>query len=165
MEKATNVVDVSNLKRFRGSAFDAYEELNKKNQKRDEIIEVSELSKNFCKEKNIDVNGIIINELYSLGFKIDISSFFLSKLIEEFYHERKAFDCSDYFDLSYSDNEHYSKLQNKYGAYPVELYRGFIAKSIAEASYEEKNINNVVLSLVDKVSKKIETSKQLQINK
>ncbi|MBQ1496503.1 MAG: hypothetical protein IIZ40_04085 [Bacilli bacterium] len=162
MEKALNV-DSSFFKKCKYNVFDQYEEITNENQKKNEIIEVKEISKKLCEEKNINVNRLVLKELEELGFKKDLPSFFLSKIIEEFYHEREAFDDSEYFDLSFSNNEHYSSLQNKYCIYPLEAYRGFVAKAVGESSYENKNINDVVFDLVKRVSKKIEASKKLTL--
>ena len=75
---------------------DDYETLSKEEQKKLEIDMVKTISRKECNDKNINVSLIAYNELGNIGFKKDMPTYFLSKVIENLYHERKEFDSSDY---------------------------------------------------------------------
>lgn len=113
-----------------------------------------EVSRKECLDKNINISLIALSELKSIGFKEDIPSLILSKLVEDVYHERNYFDASDYFDLSNPDNEHYSKLVDDF-VVDEQQCRAMIAISIGKSDCENKNINEIVYGVVTKISNKM----------
>ena len=132
-----------------------YETLSKEEQKKLEVEMVKTISRKECSDKNIDVSLIAYNELSSLGFKKDIPTYFLSKIIENLYHERKEFDSSDYFDLTIEENEHYKELVDYYNIGNEQFYRAMIAVAIGSSDCENKNVNEVVYGVVSNISKNI----------
>lgn len=128
-----------------------------------EIETAKAISKNECSDKNINVSFIALNELKSMGFKNDVSTFFLSKLIEDLYHERKEFDGSDYFDLKKKDNVHYSNLLDQLIIGDQEFYKIMINRAIKESNCETKDINEIVYGIVGLVSKKINNSNKIRL--
>lgn len=137
------------------SVSDDYETLSKEEQKKLEIDMVKTISRKECSDKNINVSLIAYNELGNIGFKKDMPTYFLSKVIENLYHERKEFDSSDYFDLTMKDNEHYKELVDYYNIGDEQFYRAMIATAIGDSDCKNKNVNDVVYGVVSKISKNI----------
>lgn len=125
-----------------------YELLTPDEQKKEDIETVKMISKKECSDKSIDVSLIAYKELNNIGFRKDIPTYFLSKLIESVYHERKEFDSSNYFDLSMEDNEHYKELAEYYNVGDEKFYRAMIATAIGNSNCESKNVNDIVYKIV-----------------
>lgn len=139
------------------------ENLTAEELKKMELVLVKELSKKECSDKNINVSLIALNELRSIGFNNDVSILFLSKLIEDVYHERKVYEQSDYFDLSTPENEHYKELANYYQMCDEQFYRVMVAKAIGDSKCETKNINDIVYGIVSIISNKIKNNNTLKL--
>ena len=78
--------------------------------------------------------------------------------------EKKINEFIDVFDLSLSDNEHYTELVDYFKIGNESTYRGLIAKAICDSNSESKNINDIVYGIAERISKKIDKSliKELQ---
>ena len=138
------------------------EELSLEEKKKLDLELVKAISKKECYDNNINVSLFALNELKSIGFKEDLSTLFLSKMIEDVYHERNNFDSSDYFDLSIPDNEHYSKLLDCFVG-DEQFCRAMIAVSIGNSDCETKNINDIVYNVINIISKKINNNNTLEL--
>ncbi len=134
---------------------DDYDDLTIEEQKRLDIEMAKSISRKECSDRNINVSLIAYNELGKLGFKDGLPTYYLSKLIESLYHERKEFDSSNYFDLSMEDNEHYKELFENYDIKDEKFYRAMVATAIGNSSCEIKNINDLAYIVVSDVSKEI----------
>ena len=132
--------------------------------KKQAIIETKSISKKICDDKSINISLIALEELEKLGFKNDLSTYILSKLVEDLYHERKAYNSTSYFDLSSFDNEHYKNLYNYFKVGDEQFYRALIAKSIGESSSDMTNINDIAYGVVKKVDKRLINSKIFKLN-
>lgn len=135
-----------------------YELLTKEEQKKEDIYTARMISKNECNDKCINVSLIAYNELSNIGFKRDIPTYFLSKLIENVFHERKEFDSSDYFDLTMDDNEHYKELVRYYNIGDEKFYRAMIATAIGNSNCDSKNVNDIVYRIVTDIPKLVNTN-------
>lgn len=142
---------------------DIEENLTEEELKSLEIETAKAISKKECSDKNINVSFIVLNELRSIGFKNDLSTVFLSKLIEDLYHERKVFDGSDYYDLKNKDNTHYLNLVDQLIIGNQEFYKIMIDGAIKESECETKDINEIVYGTVGLVSKKISNSNIIRL--
>lgn len=164
METADVKTRDKNYSTFDYSYYGFNNEISEEEKRKRIIIEEKIISKMVCKDKNINVNLFALEELEKIGFKKEISTIIMSQLIENVYHERKAFDASDYFDLSLSDNEHYTELVDYFKIGNESTYRGLIAKAICDSNSESKNINDIVYGIAERISKKIDKSliKELQ---
>ncbi len=140
---------------FIDSSYEDYENLTKEEIEWMNLVEEKSISKKQCEEKGINVSLFALEELEKNGFNKDISTYVLSKLVEDLYHERKVFSSEDYFDLSKSDNKHYSNLVDYFKVGDEQLYRALVAKSIGDSKYETKNVNDIVYGTVKNVSKMI----------
>ncbi len=140
-----------------------YELLTPEQQKREDINTVTMISKKECNDKSINVSLIAYNELSNIGFKRDIPTYFLSKLIENLYHERNEFDSSNYFDLTMNDNEHYKELAKYYNVGDERFYRGMIAEAIGSSRCETKNINDLVYGIISNMSHIIKNNNYLKL--
>lgn len=141
---------------------DIEENLTKEELKRLEINTANAISRQRCSDNNIDVSLIALDELKSIGFKSDMSTMVFSKLIEDLYHERTVYDESDYFNLVDYNNDHYSRLEDNIGI-KEEFCRAMIAFSIDKSDCETKNVNDIVYTVVGRISKKINNSKNNNI--
>ena len=90
-------------------------------------------------------------------------TYFLSKLIENLYHERKAYNSSDYFELNKPGNKHYLGLLDYFKVGDEQLYKGLIAKSIGDSESESKNINDIAYGIVHKISNNLEINQKLKL--
>ncbi|MBO5529859.1 MAG: hypothetical protein J5970_00480 [Bacilli bacterium] len=128
-----------------------YELLTKEQLKKEDIDTAKTISQKECNDKSINVSLIAYKELSNIGFKKDIPTYFLSKLIENLYHERKEFDSSSYFDLTMDDNEHYKELATYYNIGDEKFYRAMIATAIGNSNCETKNVNDIVYKIVTSI--------------
>ena len=128
-----------------------------------EIEAVKMISKEQCRDKNINISLIALDELEKIGFKKNILGIIISKLVEDVYHEREAFSSSDYFDLSIPENKHYTNLAKYYIVEDEQFYRGLVAKAIGDSDCQSKNINDVVYGVVDNISYNLEKNQSLKL--
>lgn len=142
---------------------DIEQDLTEEEKAKIEIELVKAISKKESIDNNINVSLIAYNELESIGFKNDVSTVFLSKLVEDLYHERKAYDSSDYFDLSMDDNAHYSKLVDYFIIGNEQFYKIMLDKAIKESECETEDINEIVYGVVGVVSNKINNRKKIKL--
>lgn len=146
--------------------FRDYYPLNELTEKEKELIEIETekmISKKQCEDKNINISLIALDELEKIGFKKNMLGIVLSKLVEDVYHERKAFSSSDYFDLSIPDNRHYVNLVNYYVVEDEQFYRGLVAKAIGDSDCKSKNINDIVYGVVNNISYNLENNQSLKL--
>ena len=162
--KTTDVVTRNNDYDFFDYSYYGFNNvISEEEKKKKKIIEEKTISKIVCEDRNINVNLFALRELESLGFKKEISTVFMTKLIENIYHERKAFDESDYFDLSLPDNEHYTELVDYFKLGNESTYRSLIAKAIIDSNSESKNINDIVYGIISSISTKIDKGIKLKL--
>ncbi len=162
--EATKNTDVTNLLYFFNYlSSDDEEKLSVEEIEKNSIELEKTISKKMCEDKNINISLIALNELEKIGFKKDLPAFVFSKLIEDLYHERKAYSSSDYFDLNKPGNKHYLELIDYFRVGNEQLYKGIIAKSIGESESESKNINDIAYGIVHKISNNLEINQKLKL--